>query len=63
MWLRYSELSDAQRNQARARFLDAGTMRDNYWYEVGGASGTLICRNRNPEESLDDEMIDDADQT
>lgn len=37
-------MSTANREQARAMFMDAGTG-DGYWYELG-RDGSVLCRNR-----------------
>lgn len=50
--LRFWELSEAQRDQARARFVDAGTG-DGYWYETG-TDNSVLSRNRR--------LIDDMQQ-
>lgn len=52
MQFSYSQLSDKQREQARAMFLDAGSGRDNYWYETG-YDGNVLCRNRDRQEPGD----------
>lgn len=55
MHLRFHELTDRQRQQARAYFLDAGTVRDRYWYEVGHIND-VVCRNADPgDPNVDDE--------
>jgi len=46
MQLRYQELTDKQRAEARAMFLDAGSGRDDYWY-VTSYTGGILCRNSN----------------
>lgn len=43
--LRFHELTDRQRAEARARFLDAGTIHDDYWYELT-SDGHVLCRTR-----------------
>ena len=43
--LRFDELTSSQQYQARARFIDAGTDRDNYWYELD-IDGRVLCRTR-----------------
>ena len=55
MWLRFHELPDEQRKQARNKYIDAGTCRDDYWYETGYLPKSEIFRNRYPEEYLDEE--------
>ena len=45
MHLRFDELSPRQQEQARARFFNAGTARDDYWYEI--CFGDVLCRTRN----------------
>lgn len=44
MRYRYWELSEVQREQARAMFLGAGSG-DGYWYELG-QDGNVLCRSR-----------------
>lgn len=61
MELRFNELTDRQQDQARAMFIDAGTVRDNYWYYVD-ACGSVMCRNKvsqSPfEHHVEDEGLD-----
>ena len=58
MWLRFCELSEKQQRQARQSFLDAGTVRDNYWYEIN-YMGRLECRTKNVEHTEDYQLIDE----
>ena len=43
--LKFHELSERQQAQARSRFIDAGSPRDNYWYELS-FTNDILCRNR-----------------
>lgn len=47
MWLKFEELDDDLKEQAIARFANAGTAGDNYWYNVVHSAG-VFCRNKNP---------------
>lgn len=58
MILKYSELSERQQAKARARFIDAGSPRDTFWYELA-TTGHILCRNREHPEpgDIEDEGI------
>lgn len=54
--LRYWQLTQPQRDQARAMFLDAGTG-DGYWYELG-QDGNVLCRNRRLIDQINEQYRD-----
>lgn len=54
--LRFWQLNPAQRDQAHAMFLDAGTG-DGYWYELG-QDGHVLCRNRRLIDELHEQARD-----
>lgn len=54
--LRYWQLTQPQRDQANAMFLDAGTG-NGYWYELGH-DGNVLCRNRRLIDQINEQYRD-----